>query len=211
MEAQVDYETELTLAAFCASEQAEEGLRRLEALGVSSTAITRVPLGPGRYQTEDITLEEANAGVRQGTVIGAPIGAAVGLGMATVVPETQAAVFVCMAAAGAIGGGIIGGFVGSIFRAHFDDDTAAVIEVPGENTAVLLAVRTQRSTPRAQSVFSTPRYTTRRRWLRYGSVQRPSRMRAGRYPRPDASRVAPRDTFNFEYDGTYGNNGLPQP
>ncbi len=142
MEAQVEYETQLTLAAFCASEQAEEGLRRLEALGVSSTAITRVPLGPGRYQTEDITLEEANAGVRQGTVIGAPIGAAVGLGMATVVPETQAAVFVGMAAAGAIGGGIIGGFVGSIFRAHFDDDTAAVIEVPGENTAVLLAVRT---------------------------------------------------------------------
>jgi len=23
--------------------------------------------------------------------------------------------------------------------------------------------------------------------------------------------VAPTDTFNFEYDGTYGNNGLPQP
>jgi len=22
--------------------------------------------------------------------------------------------------------------------------------------------------------------------------------------------VAPTDTFNFEYDGTYGNNGLPQ-
>jgi hypothetical protein len=64
----------------------------LEALGISSTDITRVPLGPGRYQTEDITLEAENAGFRRGTVIGAPIGAAVGLGMAIAVPEARAAV-----------------------------------------------------------------------------------------------------------------------
>src|SRR5438270_8294062 len=115
MEPQVDYETELTLAAFRSPEQADEAVRRLEAMGVSATDITRVPLGTGHYQTEDITLEEENAGVRKGTVIGAPIGAAVGLGIAILVPEARAAVLAGMAAAGAFGGGIIGGFVGSIF------------------------------------------------------------------------------------------------
>jgi hypothetical protein len=142
MEPQIDYETELTLAAFRSPEEADEALRRLEVLGISSTDITRVPLGPGRYQTSDITLEEENAGVRQGAFIGAPIGAAVGLGIAVVVPETRAAVLAGMAAAGAFGGGIIGGFVGSIARARFDDDTAAMIEVPPDNAAVLLAVHT---------------------------------------------------------------------
>jgi hypothetical protein len=142
MEPQVDYERELTLAAFRSPEQADEAFRRLEAMGVSATEITRVPLGPGRYQTEDIALEEENAGVRKGTVIGAPIGAAVGLGIAIVVPEARAAVLAGMAAAGAFGGGIIGGFVGSIFRARFDDDAAAMIEMPADNAAVLLAVHT---------------------------------------------------------------------
>ena len=98
MEPQVDYEAELTLAAFRSPEQADAAFRRLEALGISSTEITRVPLGPGHYQTEDITFEEENAGVRQGTVIGAPIGAAVGLGMAIVVPEARGAVLAGMAA-----------------------------------------------------------------------------------------------------------------
>lgn len=64
METQVEYETELTLAAFRSPEQADEAFRRLEALGLSSTDITRVTLGPGRYQTKDITFEEENAGVR---------------------------------------------------------------------------------------------------------------------------------------------------
>ena len=142
MEPQVDYEAELTLAAFRSPEQADAAFRRLEALGISSTEITRVPLGPGHYQTEDITFEEENTGVRQGTVIGAPIGAAVGLGMAIVVPEARGAVLAGMAAAGAFGGGIIGGFVGSIVRAHFDDDTAGIVEVTASNATVLLAVHT---------------------------------------------------------------------
>ena len=101
-----------------------------------------MPLGPGRYQTKDITLEEENTGFRRGTVIGAPIGAAVGLGMAIAVPEARAAVLAGMAAAGTFRGGVIGGFVGSILRAHFDDDSAAMIEMPANNTAVLLVVHT---------------------------------------------------------------------
>src|SRR2546421_5736508 len=140
MEPQVDYEAELTLAAFRSPEQADAAFRRLEALGISSTEITRVPLGPGHYQTEDITFEEENTGVRQGTVIGAPIGAAVGLGMAIVVPEARGAVLAGMAAAGAFGGGIIGGFVGRIVGAPLGDGTAGMIEGTADTPAVLLAV-----------------------------------------------------------------------
>jgi len=75
-EAQVDYETELTLAAFC-----------------------------------------SRSGVPPGTVIGAPIRAAVGLQWPPWCPRPSSGVR-RHGCGGGHRGGIIGGFVGSIFRAH---------------------------------------------------------------------------------------------
>ncbi|HEV7663056.1 MAG TPA: hypothetical protein VGQ62_05930 [Chloroflexota bacterium] len=62
------------------------------------------------------------------------IGEHVGLGMATVVPETRAAVFASMPAAGAIGGGIIG------FLDHSVHDPEALV-VAGARSEVVAPAR----------------------------------------------------------------------
>src|SRR5688572_24475479 len=137
METQLDYETEPILAAFETPEQAHDAIQGLRAAGIPDGNVVQVRLLPGRYQAEDQSLHEEGDGVRRGAVLGAPIGAAVGLGLAAVLPSGAGPFVVAgLAGMGALDGAILGGFVGAIARAHFDDDVAGTIEVP-ENSPMV--------------------------------------------------------------------------
>jgi len=142
MEVQIDYETELTLAVFRSSEQANEAISRVRAAGIRPEAIARFSLAPGRYQVEDDSLDEENHGARDGALLGAPLGAAAGAALGAALPGAGPTIAAGLAAAGAAEGALLGGFVGGIAHAHFDDDPAREIEVPADQQYALVIVRT---------------------------------------------------------------------
>jgi hypothetical protein len=141
-EVQTDYETSLTLAAFRSPQEIDAAVRRLESIGISASRISRPALAPGRYQLEDRTFADVNAGLRKGAMAGLPIGAAVGLSLAAMATGAGLAALAGMAAVGAFGGGVLGGFLSSISRARFDDDSAHAIEIGADEMCELLVVRT---------------------------------------------------------------------
>ena len=140
METQVDYETELTLAVFRSGAEANEGIKRVRAIGVPAQAIGRESLAPGRYVVEDSELREGTAGARAGALFGAAIGAAVGLGVTEIASGAARATAPGLAVACAAVGALFGGFVGSIVRAHFDDDVARMLALPPSEPGVLVVV-----------------------------------------------------------------------
>ena len=139
---QSDYETDLTLAVFRSSEDAAEALRRLTAAGVHVDASAQKPLSPGRYEVCDTSMNEEVGGALRGAEIGVPAGAVVGLGVAATMLGATPEVMAGMAGAGAIAGGVIGAFNGAVLRTHWDDDVAAVHEVPDEDPETLLQITT---------------------------------------------------------------------
>ena len=141
METQIDYETEPILAVFKSPAEAQTAIERLRAAGIPDGNVAHVKLPPGRYHSEDQSLHEEGIGVRRGAAFGAPVGAAVGICLAAVLPAGVGPFVIAgLAGIGAVDGAILGGFVGAISRAHFDDDVAGTIEVLDGGAEVLVTV-----------------------------------------------------------------------
>jgi hypothetical protein len=159
MEVQSDYETELILAVFRSSGDADAALERLAERQIHADEARQSVLPPGRYDLADGTLGEGVAAVVRGAEIGAPAGAVLGLGAAAAMlggssPEVLAG----LAAGGAFVGGVLGALEGGVLRAHFDDDVAGVHEVHDGIPEVLLILHTvasDGSTTRARRVLSS--------------------------------------------------------
>jgi hypothetical protein len=154
MRTRTDYETDPTLAVFESPDQAEVAIRRLRALGIPPDAIRQTPLPRGSYQCTDPSLGESFAGVLHGAQFGAPAGAALGLGMASV-SQVGPEVFVWLAGVGAVMGAVVGSIIGAAVRAHYDDDVAQGIAVPDGSSAALLLAETHSdgTTGRARQVL----------------------------------------------------------
>jgi hypothetical protein len=137
-----DYETDPTLAVFGSPDQAEVAIGRLRALGIPDTAIRQTRLAQGSYQCIDPSLGEGFAGVLRGAQLGAPAGAALGLGIAVSVSRTGPDVFAGLGGVGAVLGAVVGSMVGAAVRAHYDDNVAQGIDVPDGSSAVLVLAET---------------------------------------------------------------------
>ena len=142
MEIQPDYETDVTMAVFRTSGEAESALRRLEESGVAVYEVRQVELAPGRYDVADTSVAEEASGALRGAEIGVPAGAVVGAGLAVSLLGGTPEVIAGIAGAGALAGGVLGAFEGAVLRTHFDDDVAPVHAVPDEDPEVVLIVHT---------------------------------------------------------------------
>jgi hypothetical protein len=158
MEVQSDYETELVLAVFRTVDDAEGALQRLAEQHVHAEGARHMVLPPGRYDLADVTLGEEMDGIVRGVEIGAPAGAALGLGAAAGLLGGAPEVLAGLAAGGAMLGGVLGALEGAVIRARFDDDVAAVHAVREDDPEILLVLHTpgaDGSTARAHRVLTS--------------------------------------------------------
>ena len=142
MEVQSDYETELILAVFATLEVAQNALRRMLAQRIHADDAHHVVLPPGRYDLADNTLGEEMSALMRGAEIGVPAGAVIGLGAAASLLGGSPEALAGLAAGGAFVGGVLGALEGAVLRARFDDDVAAVHEVPEGIPQTLLVLHT---------------------------------------------------------------------
>jgi hypothetical protein len=138
---QTDYETELTLAVFASPVQAEEAVLALRSAAVPDEAIQLTALGSGTYQCVDPFLGEEFSGVLSGAGFGAPIGAALAVGVAMPLAATWDVV-AWLAVAGFGAGALVGSIIGSAVGAHYDDDIAQEIYISPDSLAVIVVTET---------------------------------------------------------------------
>jgi hypothetical protein len=143
MEVQSDYETDLVLAVFRTSGEAEIAMGRLAQDHVQTDDIRMTTLPPGRYDLADGMLGEEMSGVMRGAEIGVPAGAVVGLGAAaSLLSGPSAEVLAGLAIGGAFAGAVLGALEGAVLRARFDDGAAAVHHVAIDQPEALLILHT---------------------------------------------------------------------
>jgi hypothetical protein len=143
MEVQSDYETDLVLAVFRTSGEAEIAMRRLAEDHVRTDGVRMTPLAPGRYDLADGMFGEEMSGLVRGAEIGGPAGAVVGLGAAaSLLTGPSAEVLAGFAIGGLFAGAILGALEGAVLRARFDDGCASVHQVQQGQPEVLLTVHT---------------------------------------------------------------------
>jgi hypothetical protein len=142
MKTQTDYETDVSLAVFESAGQAEVGIVHLRAHRIDVHTARMGALSAGSYQCVDPSLGELVTGIVRGAELGAPIGAALGLGGALFVSHGGPEIVVGLVLVGLVVGALFGSLIGAAVRAHYDDDVALRIDVRDSTPVVLLLVET---------------------------------------------------------------------
>lgn len=137
MEAQLDYELDITLAVFDTPQQAVDGVSALRRAGVAAQAISQVTIGPGTYAVEDSSVAEEQGGAGRGIAVGTPVGLAVA-GLTVALAGLDPSVATAIVVAGGTSGFVLGGYVGAIARTRYDDDVANWVRVPEGKAAYVV-------------------------------------------------------------------------